>query len=122
MTTQKTPAIAEDTFSAIQNFLSRNIRDRNFRATEVSLNSPFWKWILANFHHGTFMYVVEDKSGEKRNSFPKHNSAMFHNACEYLSLADMYQSKDMLEFILPSEMQKPYLQHPSSLSKRNRSS
>ena len=116
----KSIGISDNTFEAIQNFLKANIKDRNSRATESNLNARFYKWILANFHHGTFMYIENEKDGSKRSSFPKHNSAMFHRASECLSLADMYGSADLKDFVVKSELTNPYLQHPSSLSKKNK--
>lgn len=111
----KSPAISDNTFEAINKFLEAPYDKRNVIATMQNLNAPLWKWLLANFHHGTFTYEVND-----RMTYPKHNTAIFHRVNEILSKAAMYNSYELLNFIIPP-LKKPYIMHPSTLSKRNRS-
>ena len=113
--TKKSPAISDNTFEAINKFLEAPYEKRNVIATMQNLNAPFWKWLLANFHHGTFAYEVNN-----RMTYPKHNTAMFHRINEVLSKAAMYNSYELLNFIIPP-IKKPYILHPSTLSKRNKS-
>ena len=118
-TPRKDIGISENTFSAIASFLNSNISERNIWATEVNLNAPFHKWVLSNFHHGTFNFFIKPEKGNQRMSYPKHNSAMYHRLSEALSLADLYGSKQLLNFCLPPKLIRPNLLHPSTLKKRN---
>ena len=111
--------ISDNTFQAMEKFLSADYKDRDASQTKKNLNAPFWKWFLSNFAHGTFMHVVKTAKGSYRTTHVKHNTGAFYRAINILSLADKYGSDDLLDFVVP-QLNKPYLMHPSSLAKRNR--
>ena len=113
----KIPAIPDNTFDAITKFLGAEYIDRDIEQTKMDLNSSFWRWLVLNFHHGKFNYIITLPDGKKRTSYPKHNTAMYFNMVEGLSRASQYNSEDLLEFILP-QLSDTRLTHPSSLNKR----
>lgn len=116
---KSTDSISENTFEAIGNFLGADYKERNIYKTERNLNAPLWKWLISNFHHGTFNYVIITPSGGRRNSYPKTNTALYHRMVQGISRASQYNSKELLEFVVP-RVPNSRLTHPSTLKKRNK--
>lgn len=117
--TSKTPGVSNDAFVAINNYLEGSIEDRDIFDIEPKLNAPLWKWLLMNMHNGTFMYNSVNANGNKQNTYPKTNTAMYNKLSEILSLSSLYGNKQMLNFAVPSNLKKPYIKHPSTLTKKN---
>lgn len=116
---ERISALSENTFEAFGNFLSSHYLDRNAMSTLINLNAPLWKWLISNFHHGTANFLLTNKDGSKRQSYPKHNTGLYYRMVDALSKADQYKSHDLLEFVVP-QMPNSRFTHPSSLSKRNK--